>query len=170
MKNFILGMIVVLVIIGGVFVWYQLKKNPMPSVSQSTATKPVLSENPDQAVFNQYLTKISLNKLPPGATLSGPASATESSVFNFSAGDKFCTGLSVIKEIPQNSYADAVYDTNTKSDVIQRRTSPRTPAIGNNVGCTDLLIGPNKPLPAGKYEYKAYINGVLVGVLPFEVQ
>lgn len=170
MKNFILGIIVVVVIIGGVVVWYRLKKNPTPSVSQSTATKPALSENPDRAVFNQYLTKISLNKLPSGETLSGPTSAPESSVFNFSAGDKFCTGLSVIKEIPQNSYANAVYDTNTKSYVIPRHTSPRAVVIGNNMGCEDLLIGPSKLLSSGKYEYKAYIDGVLVAVLPFEVQ
>lgn len=170
MKNFILGIVVVVVIIGSVFVWYQLKKNPVSSIPPSPATNAALSENPDQAVFNQYLTKISLNKLPPGAALSGPDSAPESSVFNFSAGDQFCTGLNVIKEIPQNSYADAVYDTNTKSFVIPRHTLPRAAVIGNNMGCGDLLIGPNKPLPAGKYEYKVYISGVLVAVLPFEVQ
>ncbi len=132
-----------------------------------------LSEQPDQATFNAYFSDVFLAKLPGGVTFGSDAenraNAVKTSVFNFTAGDSFCTSFDVIKSIPEHSWANAIYDTNAKSYPIPVYPQQAL-ATGNTIGCESLLIGQNESIPVGNYEYKAYVNNILVIVLPFEVR
>ncbi len=181
MKNFILGIVVAAVVIGGAYaIWniaYQKGASSAPvaapvsspAANQSSPAATTLSEQPNQAVFNEYFSDVSLMKLPAGAAVS-PASVIKTSIFNFSAGDKFCVSFDALKAIPVSSYAEAIYNTNSKTYAIKRQNGHVALQAGGNMGCEDLLIGPNSYIQSGNYEYKLYVNNILTAVLPFRVQ
>jgi hypothetical protein len=184
MKNFILGIVVTIIaaiiIFGGAYIIWNIGYQkgissapsaipvPAPSTGQSSSSS-ALSEQPNQAVFNEYFSDVYLMKAPAGATLS-PTLVTRANVFNFSAGDKFCVSFDALKAIPASSYAEAIYNTNFKTYAIQRQNGHVALQAGGNMGCEDLLIGPSSYIQAGNYEYKLYINNILATVLPFQVK
>ncbi|MEK6946191.1 MAG: DUF333 domain-containing protein [Nanoarchaeota archaeon] len=131
--------------------------------NQTRAVQPEqLSEQPDLNAFNEYFTEFHLAKLPVGQKLGPPNFPTKTSVY--SSADQFCSSWNQKKDIPAGSMATAVYDSNSKQYAAQKAPFPRELRTGNSAGCQDMTFS------AGKYEYKVYVNDVLVAVLPFEVR
>lgn len=121
-----------------------------------------LSEQPDLAKFNEYLKKAELGKLPPGVQVGPPNFPILTKVFT--AEDQFCSNLEIIKTIPASQIATAVYDVKAKIDIKPKSVFPMELKAGGTSGCEPLVY------PAGKYEYKIYLEDILVAVLPFEVR
>jgi len=120
------------------------------------------SEQPNNAKFDEYLRSVYLGKLPVGQDL-GPGIVPQVTLV-FQEGDQFCTVLEPKKTIGAGAYASAIYDLNAKEYIKPKVAFPGSFDLGTNVGCGDI------PVPAGKYEYKAYLNNTLVAVIPFEVK
>jgi len=121
-----------------------------------------LSEQPNQGKFNEYFTAIYLAKLPAGAEFD-PTKIIKTKAFT--SGEQFCVNFDMKKQIPANTLSNAVYDVNAKQDIQPRMGAfPKALGPGNSIGCEPLAQ------PTGKYEYKIYINNVLVSVLPFEIK
>ena len=149
--------------------WTQ-KETAVESATSQTATETVttqtsetsqLSEQPDSARFKEYFTDLYLAKLPLGEQV-GPSNTTKTTVFT--SQDQFCTVGMLIKDIPAGSLASAVYDTVAKKDIQPKAAFPMELNKGGFAGAAPLNY------PPGKYEYKVYIDDVLVAVLPFEVK
>lgn len=123
--------------------------------AQSTVQK--TSEQPNKTKFNEYFSSFTLGKLALGKQVGPPINVpTDTTVFSV-ATDQFCTNMTLKKTIPQGSYAEANYNVSTKqSDNPTKITIPREVTRGGTIGCEPLQVS------AGKYEYKAYIDGVLV--------
>jgi len=121
-----------------------------------------LSEQPDKSKYNEYFTNIFIAKLPIGAEFN-PWKIIKTKVFT--AGEQFCTSMDMKKQVPANTLSSAIYDVNAKQDIKPRMgTFPQALGPGNSTGCEPLAQ------TIGKYEYKIYINDILVAVLPFEVK
>src|SRR5574337_363359 len=159
-KNALYGIIVVLVLVivgGGA---YLLGRNTASTPEQVPATVPgaptssvpvPLSEQSNQALFEQYFTNITMEKLPAGVTFS-PATVIPATHFDFAAGDQFCLSFDVIKDVSPRDLTDAVYNRQTKVYPIPKQSAGGPGLkIGNNLGCEDLRVGPNTKLPAGQY-------------------
>lgn len=120
-----------------------------------------LSEQPDQTKFKEYFTSAFLAKLPAEAEFN-PFEVVRTKIFT--AQDQFCTSLELKKTIPSGSLATAVYDTALKDYAQPKGGFPMELKKGGSIGCEPLIY------PAGKYEYKIYIDDILAVVLPFEVR
>jgi hypothetical protein len=161
-----------IIIIGGGAYFLFFGKNDIDTKSgdqpENTSQAPAassdeeLSEQPNQEKFNEYFTEAYLAKLPAGAEFN-PWQTIKTKTF--SAGEQFCTILTMKKQIPANTLSSVIYDINVKQDT-QPRGGPFPQALGpgGSTGCEPLSQ------PTGKYEYKIYLNDVLVIVLPFEVK
>jgi len=172
----IIGILVVIIIAGGAYFILSGKKSETSAPAggpggvssqtiavQTPAAPPSepLSEQPNQAKYNEYLTEIHLGKLPAGAQFD-PFKVIKTNVF--SAGEQFCTVMNLKKTIIAGSEAAAVYDVVNKNYNQPKMTFPQQLKQGGIVGCVDLTQ------TTGKYEYKFYIDDVLAAVLPFEVK
>ena len=165
--------IVLLVVIIGAGAYFFLIKPGMKTenanqpATESAAPTPVansqtLSEQPNQAKFNEYLTKANLGKLLVNEEFN-PFKVVPTTVFT--SADQFCTSFDIKKTILSGSLSVAIYDT-VKKDYFQPKASfPVEMKKGGSVGCSG-----NLEYPVGKYEYKIYIDDVLAVVLPFEVK
>jgi len=120
-----------------------------------------VSEDPNIEKFNEYFTEVYLAKLPVGSQFD-PFKIIKTTTF--AAGEQFCVSLTMKKDIPAGSLAIAVYDTEIGQDNQQKSSFPQVLQQGNSTGCEGLRQS------AGKYEYKIYIDNVLVAVIPFEVK
>jgi hypothetical protein len=127
----------------------------------TTPTAQTLSEQPNQAKFNEYFTSVNLAKFPKGQKFN-PFAVVPTSVFSL-ATDQLCTSLSIIKTIPSGSFAYAIYDTVNKDYIMPKGIFPHELKSGGSIGCSDLTES------VGKYEYKIYVDDVLAIVLPFTV-
>ncbi|MFA5374974.1 MAG: hypothetical protein WC455_04370 [Dehalococcoidia bacterium] len=139
---------------------------PSPSIAATADTTGLnLSEQPDQAKYNEYLSELYLAVLPIGTEIAWPnGMPTETSVFTIGK-DQFCTSITRKKTIPSGSFAMALYDVNTKIYIEPKAVWPvAMDGQGNVMGCEGL------DLQVGRYEKKFYIDDVLVGVIPFEVK
>ena len=171
MNNKILYAIIVVLLIlivgGGIYFFYVkrgLAPVTTPEVSNQTpaaSTSEPLSEQPNQAKFNEYLIKTSLGKLSVNEEFN-PFRVVPATVFT--SADQFCTSLDMKKTIPSGSFSVAVYDTVKKDYFQPKAVFPVEFKKGGSVGCSGV------DQPAGKYEYKIYIDDVLAVVLPFEVK
>lgn len=175
-SNKILYVIIILLLAvivgGGVYFILNRTASPetetsgQPAVSGQTPAAAVsingtLSEQPNQAKFNEYLTKANLGKLPADEEFN-PFKVAPATVFT--SADQFCTSLEIKKTITSGSLSIAVYDI-VKKDYFQLKTVfPVELKKGGSIGCSSL------DQLAGKYEYKIYIDDVLAVVLPFEVK
>ncbi|MDD5148429.1 MAG: hypothetical protein PHH08_03105 [Candidatus ainarchaeum sp.] len=122
-----------------------------------------LSEQPDTAKFNEYFTRVYLGKLPLGVQVGPPDNfPVKTSVFT--SQDQFCTDFTIIKTIPAGSIGSATYSTDKNDYTRPKSNFPIELKQGGSSGCEPLDYAP------GKYEYKIYIDDVLVSVLPFEVK
>lgn len=134
---------------------------PAADSSKAPEADPALSEQPDKAKFNEYLSEAYLGKLPVGAKFD-PFKVIRTTVF--SAGEQFCMGLQIKKEIPAGKIAVAVYDVGAKAEIQPKSAFPQKVSPGGSMGCEDLRYS------TGKYESKIYIDDVLAAVLPFAVK
>lgn len=121
------------------------------------------SEQANETKFNEYFKSIYLGKIAVGEKLGYEAVPQVTAAFE-KGKDQYCTVLEAKKAIPEGSYASAIYDLNSKKYAKQKTTFPGSFPAGTNAGCGDI------PFSAGIYEYKAYINDVLVSVFPFEIR
>jgi hypothetical protein len=121
-----------------------------------------LSEQPDKAKYDEYFTEFYLAKLPVGTDMGASNPPVKTTVF-IASEDQFGSIMSVIKDIPAGSIAGAVYDTVAKKDFEPKMAFPMALKASNYAGFQPLKY------PTGKYEYKVYIDDVLVVVIPFEV-
>lgn len=117
-----------------------------------------ISELPDEETFKIYFTDMGLGNLPTGGQL--PMDLKEN-VDVFNRGEQICLYGTIVKEV---TVATAIYKPATKTFVIEKMSYPRSLTEGGFAGCGTLDI------PAGKYEYKAYVGDALVALFPFEVR
>lgn len=178
MKNiFLIAIIVLLIVIVGILAFWVVNNSKQISEKGVSTELPInneasvpskLSEQPNKAKFDEYFTKAYLAKLPAGSEFD-PWKIIETKTFT--AGEKFCTSLTMKKQIPANTLSTAVYDVNAKLNIEPRGgTFPQAlgPAPGESagptIGCESLTQS------VGEYEYKIYLNDIVVIVLPFEVR
>lgn len=157
---FIIVLLLVIIVGGGYFLFVKNNQKPAENALPST-NQESLSEQPNQAKFNEYFSKANLGKLPPGTEFN-PFKVVPTQVF--SAGDQFCTSLEIRKIIKLGSLSVALYDTVKKEYFSQKSVFPVELKTGGSVGCQNL------DYPVGQYEYKIYVDDVLAIVLPFEVK
>ena len=162
--------ILVVIIAGGVYYFLNQKSSKGPEVNNQpaggqeatseTGEEP-LSEQPNKAKFDEYLTNAYLAKLPGGVPFD-PRAVEKTKIFVSS--DQFCTSMDIKKDIATDTLATAVYDGVAKQDVQPKSVFPMLMRQGNTIGCEPLSYS------AGKYEFKIYLDNVLAVVLPFEVK
>lgn len=165
---YIIIAVLVLVIIGG-GTFFLLGSKPSGDknenagrVSETPSVNSNLSEQPNEAKFNEFFTSIFLAKLPAGAKFE-PSKIVRTRAF--SVGEQFCMSINMKKQIPADTFSSAVYDVNAKQEIQPRGGAfPQAMGPGNSTGCQSL------DQSVGKYEYKFYLNDDLVAVLPFEVK
>lgn len=134
------------------------------TASAETQSTEQLSEQPDKAKYDEYFTDFYLGKLPRGKQVGPDNIPVKTAVF-IASEDEFCPMGTLKKDIPSGSFYIAVYDTVAKKDFAPKTVFPVALNVGG-FGWADDPIG----FPAGKYEYKVYIDDALVAVVPFEVR
>ena len=132
------------------------------TASDETQSTGQLSEQPDKAKYDEYFTEFYLGKLPLGTDASPSNVPVETTVFT--SEDQFCSVWTQKKDIPAGSFSGAIYDTVAKKDFKPKTAFPMAIDAGGHMGSEPLEY------PPGKYEYKIYIDDVLVIVIPFEVR
>ena len=141
-------------------------KSQESAVKETTAAETQsagqLSEQPDKAKYDEYFTEFYLGKLPKGTDANPSNVPVKTTVFT--SEDQFCTVWTQKKDIPAGSFSGAVYDTVAKKDFEPKTAFPMAVNAGGHMGSQPLTY------PPGKYEYKLYIDDLLVAVLPFEVR
>lgn len=137
--------------------------SPASSQPSATETKSTLSEQPDKAKYGEYLSDIYLGKMAVGKKIGADGFPTRTNVFT-SGTDQFCTMMTLKKSIVAGTAATAVYDIAAGQDNSPKTIFPMGLKAGGSGGCGSLTQ------PPGKYEYKLYVDNVLVAVLPFEVK
>jgi len=172
MKKFLVLLVVAVVVLAAIVYFSGLfgKKEAVaptggePTSAEDNAPSGItsLSEQPNIGKFNEYFKTLYLGKIPAGQELG--AGVVPQITLVFKEGDQFCTVLEAKKTIPAGAYASALYDIDSKTYVKEKMVFPEEFPIGASAGCGEL------PAPAGKYEYKAYLNDVPVMVLPFEIK
>ena len=137
-----------------------------PAVQPKTEPVVQLSEQPNTDEFNKYFSEIYLGKLAIGKQVGPPDNIpAKTDVFSKTT-DEFCVSVTVFKDIPASIGASGVYDVVAKTFTTAEPKAKfsRNLTQGNSIGCGGIT------LPVGKYEYKTYVNNILVSVLPFEVK
>ena len=142
------------------------------TVAETQSTEQ-LSEQPDKAKYDEYFTDFYLGKLPRGQQfgpyLGGkqfdPDNMPVKTAVFIASEDEFCGVATLKKDIPLGSFYISIYDAGAKKDAVTKALFSQDLNAGD-FGWADDPIG----FPAGKYEYKLYIDDVLVVVAPFEVR
>ena len=132
-----------------------------------------LSEQPDKAKYDEYFTDFYLGKLPRGQQfgpyLGGkqfdPDNMPVKTAVFIASEDEFCGVATLKKDIPLGSFYISIYDAGAKKDAVTKALFSQ----GLNAGDFGWADDPIN-FPPGKYEYKLYIDDVLVVVIPFEVR
>ncbi|HNY18927.1 MAG TPA: hypothetical protein PLQ28_06665 [Flexilinea sp.] len=126
------------------------------NVEEKTTSAPASSEQPDEAMFKKYFSELGLGKIPPGGQLP---LGLEKNATVFTSGDQIGLYGNILVECsPRN----IIYDPQAQKTV--REGGFPKPMKGGFAG------GEALDLPAGKYEYKVYVDDTLVAVFPFEVK
>jgi hypothetical protein len=134
------------------------------TTSAETQSTEQLSEQPDKAKYDEYFIEFYLGKLPLGKQVGPDNIPVKTAVF-IASEDEFCPMLTLKKDIPAGSLSIAVYDTVAKKDFGPKGAFPMALNVGGHGWADDPI-----EYPAGKYEYKLYIDDTLVVVVPFEVR
>ena len=132
------------------------------TTAAETQSTDQLSEQPNKAKYDEYFTEFYLGKLPKGTDANPSNIPVKTTVFT--SEDQFCSVWTQKKDIPAGSISGAIYDTVAKKDFEPKTAFPMAINAGGHMGSQPLTY------PPGKYEYKIYINDVLVIVIPFEVR
>ena len=143
------------------------------TTSAETQSTEQLSEQPDKAKYDEYFTDFYLGKLPLGTQFGPYLGGKQFSPDNMpvktgvfiASEDEFCGVATLKKDIPQGSLYISVYDAGAKKDAITKAPFPQGLSAGD-FGWADDPIN----FPAGKYEYKLYVDDTLVVVISFEVR
>lgn len=134
------------------------------SANTKTTTTRTTSEQPNQTKFDEFFSSYRLAKLAIGKTISPPTSVpTDTTAFN-SATDQLCSNVTIKKAISAGSLSTAIYNVSTKQNAIPQVSYPQALPVGGSSGCGKLEV------TAGQYEYKVYIDNVLVVDLAFTVK
>jgi len=120
-------------------------------------TQTTLSEQPDMATFQKYFTEMGLGRLPAGGKM--PVDF-QKNVSVFTQGESLMLYGSVIQEV-HISARYFVIETKREIDSGGQKGTLKTGGFAS---------GESPSLPPGKYEYKVYVDGVLVGVFPFDIR
>jgi len=118
-------------------------------------TETVLSEQPDTAAFRKYFSELGIGKLPEGGKL--PLDLQKNASV-FAPEEKLLLYGSAIQDVTISS---RYYNLVTWEEVDGGQIAQKAGGFAS---------GGTLSLPAGKYEYKVYVDQVLVGVFPFEVK
>jgi hypothetical protein len=134
------------------------------TTAAETQSTEQLSEQPDKAKYDEYFTEFYLGKLPRGKQVGPPDNIPVKTAVFIASEDEFCVAITLKKDIP-GSFSFAVYDAVAKKDFAPKTVFPVALNVGGHAWADDPI-----EYPAGKYEYKLYIDDVLVAVVPFEVR
>jgi len=128
------------------------------------------AEQPDEATFEKYFSKISLGKLPADAELDEPDLPTPATTF--AVGDQLCVTMGIIG--PADELSTEIYGlqeqnyittvTNFKSVTKNVRFDKGVVVGGDHIQCGTY------PFVEGKYEFRVRVGDVLVAMIPFEVK
>lgn len=155
--------LLLVIIIGGAFFMFRGTENIKTTVPIAVSGHEGQSEQPNSATAAEYLSDIYLGKMAIGKTIGDDGFPMKTNIFTVGT-DQFCTMMTLKKMIPSGSAAIAIYDVVAKRDDQPKTVFPRALTVGGNGGCGSLTQS------TGKYEYKLYVDDVLVSVLPFEVK
>lgn len=164
------AVIVIVVAAVSLGAWFVGKNSSKPSstktTTSSTPSQATTSEQPNKIVFNQYFSSFNLAKLANGKHISPPNDIPINTTTFNSVTDQLCQNATVLKQIPSGSLSSTVYSVATKQNATPMAVFPGElgPGQGTSSGCGTLGV------TAGNYEYKAYVDNVLVVDIPFEVK
>jgi hypothetical protein len=137
-----------------------VKSIPPDGTASSGQLKQVLSEQPDQAAFNEYFTELGLGKLPENGNLPSDLKKNDNIFIS--------NGLEQIviygELLLDAKLSTAVYDAGAGKNI---RDKSELPMVVKKGGFAE-----SEPVnfPPGKYEYKIWAGSKLTGVFPFEVR
>ncbi len=114
-----------------------------------------LSEQPDMATFRKYFSELGIGKLPEDGK---PPLDLQKNASVFAPGEKLLLYGSAIQDITISS---RYYNLETREAIDGGQFVQKAGGFAS---------GGTLSLPAGQYEYKVYVEQVLVGVFPFEVR
>jgi len=120
-----------------------------------------LSEQSDKEKFNEYFNKISSAKLP---FVEKPNISDLTPTNSFTTADLFCVTANMKKTVLSDKLSYAIYDKDANEYKKPKDSFRVDLLIGDNLNCEVL-----ESFRVGEYEYKLYIEDVLVAVLPFRV-
>ena len=130
------------------------------ATSLTTEEKQTLSEKPDEAAFKEYFTELGLGKLPENGKLPLDLKKGDN-VFVSNGKDQIVIYGNLLKD---TKLSNAIYDVNAKKNIREKTELPMIIKKGGYAGSEPVNI------PAGKYEYKIWVDSKLAGVFPFEVK
>lgn len=115
------------------------------------------SEKPDSEVFEKYFLDIGLGKISSDGKFPEDI---QQNVYIFSSNEQICLYGNITKEA---TISTAIFSLETNDFIIGKQEIPQPLKKGGFASCGRLNI------PDGRYEYKVYIEDILVAVLPFEI-
>jgi hypothetical protein len=128
---------------------------PTPSVTLAPSS--TLSEQPDLAAYQRYFSDLGIGKMLNDG--KNPPQDLQKNVSVFNRGDQFCVYGNALIEC-QIDFMIVNVDT-----VKTIRYEPFPKLVINGFASWESL-----EYPVGHYEYKVYVQSVLVGIFPFEVR
>lgn len=128
--------------------------------SKTEADDSELSEKPDEEAFKEYFSELGLGKLPENGKLPMDLKKNDN-IFVSNGKDQLVIYGNLLKD---TKLSNAIYDVNAKTNIREKMEFPMVMKKGGFAGSEPVTI------PAGKYEFKIWIDERLVGVFPFEVK
>ncbi len=166
-KKVLYATIIVLLVIVGAAIYLSGNRGaggggyPPNAMDGTPQTDVVFSGGADEAKYGEYFSELYLGKLSAGAKFD-PFKVTRTKVYG--SGEQLCQVMTLKKQVAAGGLGLAVYDVNAGNEVQPKSSFPQALGPGGVTGCSPL------EWPAGKYEYQIYVDDVLVGALPFEVE
>jgi hypothetical protein len=157
MKKILLAAVIVVVVaVGAIFFFIKNKASNTENQAQESL------EKVDSVKFEENFRSIYLGKIAASEQFAPQTVPTIA--FSFETGkDQYCTVLEAKKIISAGSYASAICKSNSDECVKPKTAFSGSFSEGTTAGCGVL------PATAGTYEYRAYLDDVLVSVIPFEI-
>ena len=172
MKNIVLSVVITLLVVAVIFfAWQYFSKQNQSGINIPESGVPTpqaqnggqLSEQPNQAKYDEYLSSIYLGKMDIGKKIGTDGFPVQTNIF-IKGVDQFCTMMDLKKDVASGQVSTAVYNTVSNTYQTPKTVFPMGLKAGGNGGCDSLMQS------VGKYEYKLYIGNILIAVLPFEVK
>jgi hypothetical protein len=124
---------------------------------------PSISIKTDDAKLSQYIGSLYLGKLPAGTTVLPPAGTVERATV-FAPGKSICIVTDFKATVPKGAYAEAIYDLGAQKIVGDKAVNGGLALSGSIRKCNQY------GLPVGQYAFEVYINDVLAGAFPFQIE